>query len=274
MEIGHNLMHGQWDWMNDPHIHSSTWEWDAVSTAKSWKYSHNFQHHQYTNVVGKDRDLGYSAMRVDREQPWHPVYLLQPVYGVLMALVFEWGIAALRHGARRRSRRPQEPRARANEEIRASSARPHGRSPRTRSCSRPCPAGRGSARWPPTSPRTSPATSGSTPSSSWATCPDGAETFSEEQLDDETRGEWYVRQMVGSCNLEGTPLFHMLTGHLELPDRAPPVPGPAVRRYPEIAPAGPRGLRAPRTGLQLGRGWAASTARSPRRSCVCRFPGG
>src|SRR6185437_13976220 len=28
MEIGHNVMHGQWDWMNDPEIHSTTWEWD------------------------------------------------------------------------------------------------------------------------------------------------------------------------------------------------------------------------------------------------------
>src|SRR5690349_5641131 len=28
MEIGHNVMHGQWDWMNDPEIHSSNWEWD------------------------------------------------------------------------------------------------------------------------------------------------------------------------------------------------------------------------------------------------------
>ena len=24
MEIGHNVMHGQWDWMNDPQINSST----------------------------------------------------------------------------------------------------------------------------------------------------------------------------------------------------------------------------------------------------------
>ena len=30
MEIGHNVMHGQWDWMNDPEIHSSTWEWDTA----------------------------------------------------------------------------------------------------------------------------------------------------------------------------------------------------------------------------------------------------
>src|ERR1700737_3708262 len=33
MEIGHNVMHGQGDWMRDPAIHSSAWEWDAASTA-------------------------------------------------------------------------------------------------------------------------------------------------------------------------------------------------------------------------------------------------
>ena len=37
MEIGHNVMHGQWDWMRDPEIHSTTWEWDHVSAAESWK---------------------------------------------------------------------------------------------------------------------------------------------------------------------------------------------------------------------------------------------
>src|SRR3979411_2247193 len=88
MEIGHNVMHGQWDWMQAPAIHSSAWEWDAASTAASWKHAHNFQHHTYTNVIGRDRDLGYSAMRVDAEQPWHPIYLAQPVYFFLMAVVF------------------------------------------------------------------------------------------------------------------------------------------------------------------------------------------
>jgi fatty acid desaturase len=29
MEIGHNVLHGQWDWMRDPKIHSTTWEWDT-----------------------------------------------------------------------------------------------------------------------------------------------------------------------------------------------------------------------------------------------------
>ncbi|MCA1696847.1 MAG: acyl-CoA desaturase, partial [Actinobacteria bacterium] len=93
MEIGHNVMHGQWDWMRDPAIHSSVWEWDAASTAASWKHAHNFQHHLYTNVIGRDRDLGYSALRVEPAQPWHPIYLAQPLYFFLMAAVFEWGIA-------------------------------------------------------------------------------------------------------------------------------------------------------------------------------------
>src|SRR3954462_8071634 len=42
MEIGHNVMHGQWDWMNDPQVHSSTWDWDTASTAEAWKHSHNY----------------------------------------------------------------------------------------------------------------------------------------------------------------------------------------------------------------------------------------
>src|SRR6188472_550238 len=53
MEIGHNVLHGQWDWMNDPRIHSSTWDWDTASTAEAWKHSHNFVHHTYTNIRGK-----------------------------------------------------------------------------------------------------------------------------------------------------------------------------------------------------------------------------
>jgi len=54
MEIGHNVMHGQWDWMRDPKIHSKSWEWDNASPAELWKHSHNELHHTYTNVIGRD----------------------------------------------------------------------------------------------------------------------------------------------------------------------------------------------------------------------------
>ena len=93
MEIGHNVMHGQWDWMNDPYIHSSTWDWDTASTKEAWKHSHNYVHHTYTNIRGKDKDLGYEIMRIDPHQRWHPVYLLQPLYNLVLMAFFEWGVA-------------------------------------------------------------------------------------------------------------------------------------------------------------------------------------
>src|ERR1700712_2797982 len=93
MEIGHNVMHGQWDWMNDPVINSRAWDWDTASTAESWRHSHNYIHHTYTNIIGKDKDLGYEIMRIDPSQKWHPIYLLQPIYNVVLAWLFEWGVA-------------------------------------------------------------------------------------------------------------------------------------------------------------------------------------
>ena len=91
MEIGHNVLHGQWDWMNDPQIHSSTWDWDTASTSEAWKHSHNYVHHTYTNIRGKDKDLGYEIMRIDPHQKWHPVYLLQPLYNLVLAGVLRVG---------------------------------------------------------------------------------------------------------------------------------------------------------------------------------------
>ena len=94
MEIGHNVMHGQWDWMRDGKIHSTTWEWDNASPAEMWKHSHNEVHHTYTNVLGKDHDLGYGIMRVDENQKWVPFYLAQPLWNFVNACMFEYGIAA------------------------------------------------------------------------------------------------------------------------------------------------------------------------------------
>src|SRR3954464_4985658 len=93
MEIGHNVLHGQWDWMNDPVINSSTWDWDTASPAEAWRHSHNYEHHTFANIRGKDRDLGYEIMRIDPHQKWHPVYLAQPFYNLILAALFEWGVA-------------------------------------------------------------------------------------------------------------------------------------------------------------------------------------
>ena len=92
MEIGHNVGHGQWDWMNDPEIHSSTWEWDMVGVSSQWRYSHNYRHHVFSNVVGVDDDLGFGVIRMTRDEPWKPEHLLQPLRNLLLASIFEWGI--------------------------------------------------------------------------------------------------------------------------------------------------------------------------------------
>ena len=75
MEIGHNVCHGQWDWMNDPEIHSSTWEWDMVGVSAQWRYSHNYRHHVFSNVVGVDDDLG---LRHDAGDPRRAVATRPP----------------------------------------------------------------------------------------------------------------------------------------------------------------------------------------------------
>ena len=235
MEIGHNVMHGQWDWMRDPDIHSTTWEWDAASTAISWKRSHNFQHHTYTNVIGRDRDLGYSAMRVDAAQPWHPVYLLQPLYGLLMATVFEWAIAIydMELDAVRRGEKPW-PQAR--EELAALGRKA------TRQLGKdyvvfPLLAGRAWRR------ALLANVAANVVRNVWVHTvvfmghvPEGAETFTEEQFEGESRGGWYARQMLGSCNLDGRPLFHLMTGHLSFQIEHHLFPDLPSNRYAQIAP--------------------------------------
>jgi linoleoyl-CoA desaturase len=234
MEIGHNVMHGQWDWMRDPRIHSSTWEWDAVSTAQSWKHAHNYQHHTYTNVVGKDRDLGYSAIRVHPDQPWHPVYLLQPVYAVLLAFIFEWAIAIydMELDAVGRGTKPA---AEARREVRAF-ARKAGRQFAKDYVLFPALSGRAAR-------RTLLANlTANVVRSVWTHTivfmghlPEGAEIFTEEQLEDESRGGWYVRQLLGSCNLDGSRLFHVMSGHLSFQVEHHLFPDLPSNRYPEIS---------------------------------------
>ena len=89
LEIGHNVMHGQWDWMNDPEIHSSTWEWDNTGPSSGWKHSHNVVHHTYTNIIGMDNDIGYGVLRVTRDRTWTPMAIFQPLINIVLASLFE-----------------------------------------------------------------------------------------------------------------------------------------------------------------------------------------
>src|SRR5213592_313433 len=93
MEIGHNVMHGQYDWMRDPRLNGKRFEWDTACPGDQWRHSHNFMHHTHTNIVGKDRDIGYGILRMSEDQPWHPYYLGNSLYAALLAAFFEYGVA-------------------------------------------------------------------------------------------------------------------------------------------------------------------------------------
>jgi NADPH-dependent stearoyl-CoA 9-desaturase len=211
MELGHNIGHGQWDWMNDPEIHSTTWEWDMAGLSSQWRYSHNYRHHMFTNVVGVDDDLGYGVLRVTRDQPWKPSNLLQPLRHLLLALVFEWGIAL--HGLY-----SEQDRAETDAEKSA-----HTRALRRKIARQagkdyllfPALAGR---RWRRVLLGNALA---NVLRNLWAYAviccghfADGAEKFTPEALEGETKAQWYLRQMLGSANFRAGPVMAFMSGNL------------------------------------------------------------
>jgi NADPH-dependent stearoyl-CoA 9-desaturase len=293
MEIGHNVLHGQWDWMNDPQIHSSTWDWDTASTSEAWKHSHNYIHHTYTNIRGKDKDLGYEIMRIDPHQKWHPVYLLQPLYNLLLMAFFEWGVAvhdldieAIRAGEKSKEDLVKDLKgiwgkarlqiakdyiawplisavANAAVEAAVAAGRPRTRRERLRSGARGALTrarrrkrrGPGGERLGEVATRAFEAGRASFKSTLWANftanivrnvwahaiifCghfPDQTYTFSQEEVEDESRGAWYVRQLVGAANIEGSPLFHVISGNLGYQVEHHLFPDMPSTRYAEIAP--------------------------------------
>ncbi len=213
MEIGHNVIHGQWDWMNDPEIHSSTWEWDMACPSEQWKHSHNFIHHTYTNIVGKDRDVGYGLLRVTRDYKWQPKNLAQPAIYAVLAMLFEYGIAfhdidvsAVKKG-RKTKERAREQLNQMGRKIRRQVVKDYVLFPAL------------------TGPAfVSTLTANATANivrNLWSNAvifcghfPDGAEKFTVAEYESETHAEWYLRQMLGSANFRGGKLMSFLSGNL------------------------------------------------------------
>ena len=236
MEIGHNVMHGQWDWMRDPKIHSTTWEWDNASPAEQWKHSHNELHHTYTNVVGKDNDLGYGIMRVDEDQRWSPFYLAQPLWNFINACFFEYGIAAydLELGKNIKRKQTKSP------EFKAKLRQTLGKIKKQ--------ATKDYVVHPLLSGPSALSTLGANFTANlvrnlWThsviMCghfPEGVSTFEKKSIEGETKGEWYVRQMLGSANITGSRAMHIATGNLSYQIEHHLFPDLPSNRYQEIAP--------------------------------------
>ena len=234
MELGHNVMHGQWDWMNDPEIHSSTWEWDIVGTSEHWKATHNYHHHKYTNIIGMDDDVGYGVVRVTRDQPWHPAFGLNIVWNTMLAFAFQWGVG-VQHleiapgtinssGWSEQKRRIGQFLRKARKQV-----------------------GKDYVWWPILSGSDFKTTLTANATANvirnlWSNAvifcghfPDGADKFTLDDLENETQAEWYLRQMLGSANFTGSRLTHFMSGNLSFQIEHHLFPTLPSNRYAELS---------------------------------------
>ena len=240
MELGHNVMHGQYDWMQHPHLNSQNFDWDIVCPAPLWKHSHNYLHHTFTNIVNRDHDVGYHLIRVTDEQSWTPSDRYNPFKTMILALGFEWAVAfhdiqisvdeyaddpELHPILQQKSR-----------DLFAKIARQVGKD----YIALPAVAGLALGR------RSAVTTlSGNITANivrnlwTWAVIfcghlTDQAHIYTH--LDDnESRGDWYVRQILGSSNVKGGALFHILTGNLSHQIEHHIFPDMPAHRYASIA---------------------------------------
>ncbi|MFT4201389.1 fatty acid desaturase family protein [Gordonia sp. (in: high G+C Gram-positive bacteria)] len=234
MEIGHNVMHGQYDWMREDTYNSREFEWDTVCPADQWKHSHNYMHHTFTNIVGEDRDVGYGILRMARDQKWNPYYLGNLGYAAALMLLFEWGVMLHDLEVERvisGERKWSDVKGLVRGMWRKASKQvlkdyvifPALTGPLFLTTL----AGNASANlvrnlW----------------TFSIIFCghfPTGAQTFTKEETENETRGEWYIRQMLGSANIEGGELFHIMSGNLSHQIEHHLFPDVPANRYPEMS---------------------------------------
>ena len=217
MEIGHNVIHGQWYWMNDPEIHSATWEWDMTAVAKHWRATHNFSHHKYTNILGMDDDVGYGILRVTRDEPWKPHNVGNLFFNTVLAVGFEWGIG-LQHLQLRKLLDGPESRAATVTRVREFGAKAAGQLLKDYAA---YPALTALSPWSGFASTVKANIVAGVLRNVWANAvifcghfPDGADKFAPADLQDESRGQWYLRQMLGSANIDAGPALAFMTGNL------------------------------------------------------------
>ncbi len=254
MEIGHNVMHAQWDWMRDPNIQSNTWEWDNVCPSDQWKHSHNVVHHTWTNVFGKDPDIGYGVLRVTPQQRWKPKYLIQPVTNFFLNIWFQWGVAV--HDV--------EPDKLLSGEKSIASVKHLLRGIAQKAARQLL---KDYVLWPALGAVITVPFSlaldvdaghiallaflwiaganaiANLMRNVWSNViifcghfPTGVQHFTKQDVEGETRARWYVRQLLGSCNIGGGKLFHILSGNLSHQIEHHLFPDMPSNRYPEVAP--------------------------------------
>nr|WP_171406168.1 acyl-CoA desaturase [Acinetobacter baylyi] len=236
MELGHNVMHGQFDWLNDPSLNGANYDWDTIATGDDWKHTHNYVHHTYTNIVGKDHDVGYGLLRVSEQQKWEPRFLFNIPLAIQLMVLFEWYVGvqnlhledALVYKTKTWKQVWSD-----STKFRKKLVRQVGKD----YVFFPLIAG----------PNAVPVFLGNAVAnvirSLWASAvifnghfTEDAETFEEDNTATETRAQWYLRQIRGSSNFSGTEWLHILSGNLSHQIEHHLFPDMPANRYAEVAP--------------------------------------
>ena len=236
MELGHNVMHGQFDWLNDPSLNGANYDWDTMATGDDWKYTHNYVHHTYTNIVGKDHDVGYGLLRVSESQKWEPRFLFNIPLAIQLMVFFEWYVGVqnlhLEDALIYKTKTWKQVWADAmkfRKKARRQILKDY--------VFFPVIAG----------PNALPVLAGNAIAnvirSLWSSAvifnghfTEDAETFEPDNTENETRAEWYLRQIRGSSNFTGTDWLHILSGNLSHQIEHHLFPDMPANRYAEVAP--------------------------------------
>jgi linoleoyl-CoA desaturase len=191
-------------------------------------------HHTHTNVLGKDRDIGYGILRMTEDEPWKPTDVANPIKATALMLLFQYGVAL--HDVETERIVAGEIALSDKRDILIATGKKVRRQSLKDYVLFPLLAGPGA-----------PFTLAGNATANltrnvWSFMiifcghfPDGTHEFSEEEVENETRGGWYLRQMLGSANLTGGKLFHILSGNLSHQIEHHLFPDIPAHRYAEIA---------------------------------------
>ena len=240
MEIGHNVLHGQYDFLQHRYLNSKHFEWDIACDAGSWKRTHNFEHHTYTNIIGKDRDFGYGLLRLSNDFRWRLRNLWQFVTYLVLSTLFQWGVSYHELAGERvffGKKKPDRVNSVSHSDLKKAFFGKGARQLFKDYVFFPLIAG---------------------PMWLWVLAGNLAanvirnlwtstvifcghftadvHTFTQQQCEGESRGHWYYRQILGSSNFTGPRWFHILTGHLSCQIEHHLFPDMPALHYLNVAP--------------------------------------
>lgn len=236
MELAHNVMHGQYDWLNDASLRGNDYDWDNVCTGEDWRYTHNYLHHTYTNIIGQDHDVGYGILRVTEEQPWEARFLFNLPLAAQLMLFFEWyvGIQSLHLEdaviyKTKSWKQVWIDSAKARKKITRQLAKDYVFFPAISTINFiPVLAGNFTA---------------NIIRNLWSSAvifnghfTEDAENFQPDTTATETRAQFYLRQIRGSSNFTGGKILHFLSGNLSHQIEHHLFPDMPANRYQDVAP--------------------------------------